>query len=106
MELVLLALPFLAFLACPLMMLFCIVGMRKMGCSTSRTRDTQTPLVTRPDQVAALQWQLQTIQAELAALQPRETPVSLPAAVRLEAPGRGASVGVEAKMAHATRRPV
>ncbi len=104
MELVLLVLPFLAFLACPLMMLFCIVDMRKMGCSTSRTRDAQTPLVTRPNQVAALEWQLQAIQAELAALQPRETPVSLPAAVRLEAPGQGAGAGSE--VAHATRRPV
>ncbi len=104
MELVLLALPFLAFLACPLMMLFCVVGMRKMGCSTSRTGDAQTPLATRPEQVAALQRQLQTIQAEFTALHPIETPVSLPAAVRLEAPGRGAGGGSE--VAHAARRPV
>ncbi len=55
MEFILLALPFLA---CPLMMLFCIVGMRKMGCSTSRTGDAQGALATRPDHVAALQRQL------------------------------------------------
>ncbi len=82
MELILLALPFLAFLACPLMMLFCIVGMCKMGCSTLRRGDAQAPLATRADQVAALQRQLQTIQAELAALQPSETPVPRPADVR------------------------
>ncbi len=101
MELVLLALPFLA---CPLMLLFCIVGMRKMGCSTSRTGDAQGALATRPDQVAALQRQLQTIQAEFTALHPIETPVSLPAAVRFEAPGQGA--GARSEVAHAARHLV
>jgi hypothetical protein len=79
MEVLLLALPFLA---CPLMMLFCLVGMRKMGCATSRAGDAPTSLAARPDQVAALQRQLQTIQAELAALQPSETPVPHPAHIR------------------------
>ncbi len=103
MELILLALPFLAFLACPLMMLFCIVGMRKMGCSTSRTGDAPASLATRADQVAALQQQIQTIQAELAALQPSETPAPRRGAVRIEAPGRG--TGAESELAHAARRP-
>lgn len=101
MELVLLALPFLAFLACPLMMLFCIVGMRQMGCSTSRTGDAQTLPATRPDQVAALQRQLQTIQAELATLHPSETPAPRPAAVRREASGHVTGAGSE--LVHAAR---
>ncbi len=102
MELVLLALPFLAFLACPLMMLFCVVGMRKMGCSTSRTGDAQTPLATRPEQVAALQRQLQTIQAELTALQAREALAPHPAGVRLDAPRRDS----QPEVTHAARHLV
>lgn len=95
MERVLLVLPFLALLVCPLTMLFCIVGMRKMGCSTSRAGDAQTPPATRPDHVAALQRQLLTIQAELAALHPSETPAPRPAAVRREAPGHVTGAGPE-----------
>ncbi len=102
MELVLLALPFLAFLACPLMMLFCLVGMRKMGCSMSRAGDAQTPPVTGPDQVATLQRQLQTIQADLAVLHPSETPAPHPAVVRLDAPRRGS----QPEVTHAARHLV
>ena len=64
MESALTALPFLAFLACPLMMLFCLVGMRKMGCSTPRTTAGQT----REAGIIALQDQLTAVQSELAAL--------------------------------------
>ena len=64
MEFALTALPLLAFLACPLMMLFCVVGMRKMGCSTPRTTAGQTGEA----DITALQNQLTAVQSELAAL--------------------------------------
>lgn len=72
MELALTALPLLAFLVCPLMMLFCVVGMRKMGCSTPRTTEAQTAGQTREERVAALEGQLATVQSDLAALRAAE----------------------------------
>jgi len=68
MDLALTALPFLVFLACPVMMLFCVVGMRKMGCSSPRTKEAQTAAPSREVRVAALEGQLATVQSELAAL--------------------------------------
>jgi len=98
MELVLIALPFVAFLACPLMMLFCVFGMRKMGGSSRRTRDSQVTPVTRPDQVAALQRQLQAIQGQLAALPPAGPPAQGAPAAELDVLGRwaGSEVAHEA----------
>lgn len=64
MEFALTALPLLAFLACPLMMLFCVIGMRKMACSTPRTTAGQTGEA----DITALQNQLTAVQSELAAL--------------------------------------
>ena len=64
-------LPYLAFLACPLMMVFCVVGMRKMGCSTdARPVDAAADARQRsgPEQVAALQAQLARLQSEQAAI--------------------------------------
>ncbi len=108
MELVLIALPFVAFLACPLMMLFCVVGMRKMGGSSPRTGDSQVASVSRPEQVAsvsppeqvaALQRQLQAIQGQLAALPPADAPVRLAPATVQDVSGRwvGSEVGHEAR---------
>lgn len=68
MEFALTALPLLAFLACPLMMLFCVIGMRKMACSTPRTAAGQTGEA----DITALQSQLTAVQSELAALREAE----------------------------------
>jgi len=68
MELALAALPFLVFLACPVMMLLCVVGMRKMSCSSPRTTGAQTAGKSRDVRGAALEGQLATVQSELAAL--------------------------------------
>lgn len=68
MEFVLPALPFLLFLACPLMMIFCVVGMRKSGCSTSSVAAEDTSIQPRDARVAALEGQLAMIQTELQTL--------------------------------------
>ena len=68
MDTIVAALPLVAFLACPLMMGFCLFGMRKMGCSAQSTdipADAQLP----EERVAALQQQLHAVQAELHSLQ-------------------------------------
>lgn len=100
MEFVLTALPFLLFLACPLMMLICVVGMRRAGCRTRRASG-HTSSQTREERVVALEGQLATIQTELAALR---------AAEAKPAPGHGLSTGrPEAEpipeVGHAARRP-
>jgi hypothetical protein len=66
MELLWVALPFLVFLACPLMMVFCFLGMRKMGCSTPQAKQTQAVTGTPEEQVAALKLQLAAVEADLA----------------------------------------
>ena len=68
MELVWTVLPFLAFLACPLMMLVCMRGMGKAGHGAARMGDSPAASGLPSERVAALQQQLQTIQAELAML--------------------------------------
>ncbi len=83
MDLALIALPLLVFLACPLMMLFCVVGMRKMGCGTPRTTAGQTD----EGSITALQSQLTAVQSELAALREAEAQPSadcFPRAIRPE----------------------
>ena len=69
MEFLVAALPFLLFLACPLMMVFCMVGMRKAGCSTSKAGETEG---SREERIASLEGQLATIQTELTALHAAE----------------------------------
>lgn len=96
MELVLAALPFLAFLACPLMMLFCVVGMRRMGCGASQESPAPAPTGTRGERVDALQQQLRAVQAELSALQQ----VEAGAAARDDRPA-----SIPHGAAHAARRP-
>lgn len=90
------ALPFLLFLACPVMMVFCMRGMRKAGCSTSKPGETQG---SREERIAALEGQLATIQTELTALHTAEaTPSS---AVSREANGSGVTQLPE--VAHASQ---
>lgn len=74
MDLVLTVLPFLA---CPLMMVFCLFGMRKMGGGAPPASETRLASQLPEERVAALQQQLLAIQAELTTLQP--APVPLPA---------------------------
>ena len=74
MEFALTALPLLAFLACPLMMVVCFVGMRKMGCSAPRMTERQTAGQTDALRVTALQDQLTAVQSELASLRAEEAP--------------------------------
>lgn len=73
MEWLLGFLPFLLFLACPLMMVFCIFGMRRAGCSTQTapaTTATTAMLDARPpaEQVMVLQARLDQLQTEQAAI--------------------------------------
>jgi hypothetical protein len=60
MDFALTVLPLLVFLACPFMMLFCVVGMRKMECSTPRTTAGQAAEagITPHHQLTAVQSQL------------------------------------------------
>jgi len=83
MEFVLAALPILAFVACPLMMLACAVGIRGMARSSGCADAVPSPAATREKRIAALEAQLRTIQAELAAFQETEdAPGANPAAAR------------------------
>ncbi|MGH2532806.1 MAG: DUF2933 domain-containing protein [Thermomicrobiales bacterium] len=66
--LVLAVLPVLALLVCPLMMVACVFGMRRIGGDTSRSAASSSA-VPREQQVADLQRQLQAIQTELTTLQ-------------------------------------
>lgn len=69
MELVWSVLPFVALLACPLMMVFCLTGMRKMGCAAPPATQAQAESQLPAARVVALQQQLRAIQDELTALQ-------------------------------------
>ena len=77
MDVVLAVLPVLAFLACPLMMVFCLFGMRKTG-GDAPAAQSQAASQLPEERVAALQLQLQEIQGELAALQPTPPPTLAP----------------------------
>lgn len=79
MELLWLALPFLVFLACPLMMVFCFLGMRKMGCSSPQASQAQALAGTPEEQVAALRLQLAAVEADLATSRAQPVPGSDPA---------------------------
>ncbi len=62
-------LPLLLFAACPLMMVFCFFGMRKMGCATdsapaSSTASAPAQNLTTSEQIAVLQAQLSQLQFE------------------------------------------
>lgn len=59
------------------MMVFCLFGMRKMGSAESPT-ETQGASQLPQERVAALQAQLQAIQAELSTLQPAPPPARAP----------------------------
>jgi len=70
-ELLLGLLPFLVFLACPLMMVFCMFGMRKSDCSSSAAPATTNLAASvhglaRPEQISALQAHLGRLQSEQA----------------------------------------
>ena len=68
MDLLVAALPFLVLLACPLMMVFCVFGMRRMGGATPRANEAAG--ATSPEErIADLHLQVRAIQAELAALE-------------------------------------
>lgn len=72
MEFLLAGLPFLFFLACPLMMVLCMVGMRKKGCSAPSASVGPTSSASPEARAAALENQLMTIQSELLALRTEE----------------------------------
>jgi hypothetical protein len=73
-------LPFLAFLACPLMMVLCFVGMRRM---VSPAHDTPTQTTEQSEErVAELQRQLASIEAELAELSATKESESSPSPVQ------------------------
>ena len=83
MDFALTVLPLLVFLVCPLMMLFCVVGMRKMGCSTPRTTAGQAAEAG----ITTHHHQLTAVQSELAALREAKAQRSsdrLPRAIRPE----------------------
>lgn len=71
MEAILLALPFLAFLACPVVMAFCLFRMRKPGSDAPPAAKLQAGSQLPEEQVAALQQQLHASETELTTLQGR-----------------------------------
>lgn len=81
MELALTVLPFLVLLVCPLVMLVCVVGMRRMGCSAPPTTEAQTAGQPREARVAALEDQLAAVQSELAVLRIAEGQSPSPQAI-------------------------
>ena len=91
-------LPLLAFLACPLMMVFCLLGMRKMG-SAEPSPETQVAFQLPQERLAALQAQLQAIQAELTALEATPPPALTPVS------GADRLVAEISGTAHAPQRP-
>ncbi len=102
MELVQTVLPLLALLACPLMMGFCVLGMRKMGCGTPATNEAQARIQTREERMAALEAQLATIRTELAESQVADDQAQssgTPAANRQR-------LTVIPEMTHAARHPI
>ncbi len=93
-------LPLLVFAACPLMMVFCFFGMRKMGCSTESAPAASAVTAPVPnrspvEQISALQTQLSQLQFEQMAIARQidelATSVMDPALV-----GDGAAVAVPA----------
>ncbi len=64
MEWLLAALGVMVFLACPLMMIVCVLGMRRMRGSDAPTADMVAP-ATREQGIADLERQIQAIQIEL-----------------------------------------
>lgn len=98
MDMVLAVLPFLFFLACPLMMVFCMFGMRKKG-GDAPTTQTQAASPLPAERVAALQVQLQDIQTELAALQSPPPPALTPVT------SSDRPIDLMPGAAHAARRP-
>ena len=98
MEVLSAVLPLAFFLACPLMMVFCTFAMRKKG-SDAPAVETQAESQLPEARVAALQQQLQAIQAELTALQ--SAPVSPPALTRVSSSDRRADI--DSGAAHGAR---
>jgi hypothetical protein len=73
MEKVSVLVPMLVFLACPLMMVFCLFGMSRLGGGPARGAEPHEPVRNPEERVFVLQRQLQAIQDELAVLQAAET---------------------------------
>lgn len=88
MEFTLAALPYLIFLACPLMMVFCVVGMRKAGCSSSSATAQDTSGQPREARVAALEGQLAMIHGELQALRAEDASATAELSAGLGSPLR------------------
>ncbi len=98
MDMLSAVLPFAFFLACPLMMVFCMFAMRHKG-SGAPAVETQAESQLPEARVAALQQQLQAIQTELTALQPAQT--SQPAVAPVSSSDR--RVDIDSGAAHGTR---
>lgn len=84
MENVLALLPFLALLACPIMMGVCFFAMRRMEGDVPATGGVREGYELPEERVAASQQERQAMQAELTALQGRHGPAT--AATAREAP--------------------
>jgi hypothetical protein len=69
MEIVLSVLPFLVFLACPIMMAFCFFRMRRKGGDSPPSTEAEPGFQLSEERIAALQQQLHAIQAEPTTLQ-------------------------------------
>lgn len=93
-------LPFAFFLACPLMMVVCMRGMRKKG-GDAPVVETQAASQLPEARVAALQQQLQAIQTELTALQPAPPPPPIVAPISR----RDGRVDSDSGAAHGARQP-
>jgi hypothetical protein len=73
MEMVSILVPVLAFLACPLMMVFCMFGMSRLGGGPARGAEPREPVRNPEARVFVLQRHLQASQDELAVLQAAES---------------------------------
>jgi hypothetical protein len=70
MDVIWSVLPFLALLACPVLMAFCMFGMNKFGRGTAQPDASYKSGVNLAERVLVLRQQLEAIQDELAVLQP------------------------------------
>jgi hypothetical protein len=84
MEFVLSALTFLVLLACPLMMVFCVAGIRKAGCNPSSENAPDTSGLPWEARVAAFEGRLATIQAELQAIRTEDEKIQPASALDMD----------------------
>jgi hypothetical protein len=81
-------LPYLPALACPVLMLLCMAGMRRMGSSPAQSpSETEQPPARTDQRIAQLERELAALRAERQhASEPAGRPYAAPAPLRVEQP--------------------